>query len=292
MGTLVSITVVDHNRRQAERAVEAAFMEIARIDGLLSHFRADSKVSRLNREKVLHDPSADLAANIRRSLYYGRLSGGAFDITVQPLLELYEHAFVELKRPPTGEEIRTALRSVDYRRIVLDGGTLAIGADQKITLGGIAKGYAVDRAMEVLRKQGVRNALVDAGGDLGTMGRYQGREWFVALRNPRDRDDYITRIAVSGKAVVTSGDYERYYDEEKSFHHIVDPRTGYSATELISVTVVAGTAFDADAVSTSVFVLGEKAGLRLIESLEGVEGLLIARDRRIIRSSGWGSYEL
>lgn len=292
MGTVVSITVVDENRGKAERAMAAAFREVARIDGLLSNYRDDSEVSRLNRDKVLKDPSADLVANIRRSLYYGRLSGGAFDITVQPVLDLYEHTFRELNRPPTTEEVRSALRSVDYRRVVPGDTVLSIGADQKITLGGIAKGYAVDRALEVLREKGIRQALVDAGGDLGTMGRYGGRDWIVALRNPRDRDDFITRLKVSGQAVVTSGDYERYYDEEKNYHHIVDPRSGYSATELISVTVVAGTAFDADAVSTSVFVLGREEGLRLIESLEGVEGLLITRGRRIIRSSGWKAFEL
>lgn len=291
MGTLVTVTAIAP-RERAERALEAAFREVARVDRLLSHYRADSEVSRLNRGETLENPSADLTANLRKSIEYGRLSGGAFDITVQPILDLYDESFSVRRRAPTAEEIRRVLPAVDYSRIAFTGDGVRLGEGQKITLGGIAKGYAVDRALEAMRALGIRQALVDAGGDLRAMGRRLERDWIAALRNPRDPEDYITRIRATDRAVVTSGDYERYYDEEKTFHHIVDPRTGYSATRLISVTIVAATAFDADAISTSVFVLGLEKGLQLIESLDGVEGLLIDRDRRIIRSSGWSSFEL
>ena len=293
MGTVINITVAARNERQAEEAVEAAFAEFRRLDGLLSHYSDSSEVGRLNREGRLAGPSPELEANIRKSLEYGRLSAGAFDITVQPILDLYDHTFRELKRAPTSEEVLQTLRRVDYRRIELGEGFIRLGPGQKITLGGIAKGYAVDRALEVLRARGVRHALVDAGGDIRAVGRAEGRrDWLVALRNPRDPGDFITRIRASDLAVLTSGDYERYYDPEKKFHHIVNPLTGYSATELISVTIVGPAAFDADALATSVFVLGLEKGMKMIESLKGYEGLLITRDRQIHRTAGFSRYEL
>jgi thiamine biosynthesis lipoprotein len=212
---------------------------------------------------------------------------------VQPELDLYSWSFGEKGRPPTAAEIADVLRLVDYRRIRIEENRIVLGPGQRITLGGIAKGYAVDRALETLRKHGVRRALVDAGGDIGTLGsRGAGRDWVVALRNPRQPQQYVTRIRAAGTAVVTSGDYERYFDEQRSFHHIVDPRTGYSATELISVTVVAGDAFDADAISTSVFVLGAEKGLILVESMDAVDALLITRERNILRSSGFARHEM
>jgi thiamine biosynthesis lipoprotein len=293
MGTVINITAAAGEQRQAQEAVEAAFAEFRRLDGLLSHYSDSSEVGRLNREGLLADPSPELEANIRKSLEFGRLSAGAFDITVQPILELYDRSFRDRKRAPTGEEILQTLRRVDYRRVELGEGVIRLAPGQRITLGGIAKGYAVDRALEVMRARGVRHALVDAGGDIRAMGRAEGRrDWLVALRNPRDPNDFITRIRCTDLAVLTSGDYERYYDPEKKFHHIVNPLTGYSATELISVTIVGPTAFDADALATSVFVLGLEKGMTMIRSLKGYEGLLITRDRRIHRTAGFARYEL
>jgi thiamine biosynthesis lipoprotein len=293
MGTVINISAAARGERQAEEAVEAAFAEFRRLDALLSHYSDSSEVGRLNRESRLENPSPELQDNIRKSLEFARLSGGAFDITVQPILDLYDHTFRELKRAPTAEEVRRTLRLVDYRRIELGEGFIRLGPGQKITLGGIAKGYAVDRALDVLRARGVRSALVDAGGDIRTLGKAEGRrDWLVALRNPRDPNDFITRIRAADLAVVTSGDYERYYDPERKFHHIINPRTGYSATELISVTVVGLEAFDADALATSAFVLGLDRGTKLIESLPGYEGLLITRDRQIHRTAGFARYEL
>lgn len=292
MGTLVSITLFVPKDQSSKQAVDAAFSEISRIDSLLSHYKEDSEVSRLNREKHIKDPSNDLRINIERSVYYGKLSSGAFDITVQPILDLYEESFKKRGRAPTDEEINRVRQRVDFLRIKMEERGISIGGDQKITLGGIAKGYAVDRAIEVLQSKGIEHALVDAGGDIRAVGKKAGAsEWIIALRNPRNRNDFITRLRVKDRAVVTSGDYERYFDDEKTFHHIVHPKTGYSATELISATIIAEKAFDADAISTSVFVLGKKKGLELIESLDNVEGLLITREKEIVRSSRFQEYE-
>jgi thiamine biosynthesis lipoprotein len=232
--------------------------------------------------------SKELLENVEKSIYYGELSEGGFDITVQPILDLYKESFSVRKRPPTSEEIQEELKKVDYRNVNVKGNIVSIGNNQEITLGGIAKGYAVDKAVETIENIGVKHALVNAGGDMRALGKKYGSvDWSIALANPRDKKDYITLISLADESVVTSGDYERFFNENKSFHHIVNPLTGYSATELMSVTIIAENAFDADAISTSVFVLGKEKGLELIESLDRVEGLIITREKDIIKSSGF-----
>jgi thiamine biosynthesis lipoprotein len=162
----------------------------------------------------------------------------------------------------------------------------------KIALGGIAKGYAVDQAVEVLTSEGIASCFVDAGGD----GRYVGTKpdgnmWTVGLQNPDKQGDFITVMYLKDMAVATSGNYERYFSDAAKVSHISDPRTGYSVNELISATVIAETTMDADALATTVFVLGEEEGLQLIESLDGVECLIITSDKRILRSEGFVEYE-
>ena len=293
MGTPVTISIGGGSRRAAEAAMTRAFDEIARLDRLLSHYKQGSEVYRLNQFKKIAGPSEELFENMTKSLSFSRLVQGAFDITVLPLLDLYEDALLEREQFPSADEIRTALVAVDYRRILVTRESISIGEDQKITLGGIAKGYIVDRGMQTLLDAGVRSAIVEAGGDMRIAGKKTiERDWHIAIQNPRDPEDYIARVRAPNMAVVTSGDYERYFDRERLYHHIIDPLTGRSATELISVTVVAQTAFDADAISTSAFVLGREKGLALVESLPNVEALLITRTQTVLRSSGWGSYEI
>ncbi|MCD6507467.1 FAD:protein FMN transferase [Candidatus Poribacteria bacterium] len=293
MGTFVEITAYDRSPSEAKRAIDLAFKEMERIDQLMSTYKRESEVSRLNRDGYLENPSQELRYVIEKALYYSRLSDGAFDITVQPILKLYTHTYKELGRPPTREELESAKELVGYENIAL--GRNAIRLNKKgamITLGGIAKGYAIDKAIESLRESGIKSALVNAGGDIRAIGVKPGGErWHIALRNPRKEREYITIIYVTDEAVATSGDYERYFDQSKKVHHIINPKTGRSATELISVTIVADKAIDADALATTVFVLGPKRGLQLIESMDRVEGLLITHDRRIIRSSGFKRFE-
>jgi thiamine biosynthesis lipoprotein len=226
--------------------------------------------------------------NIGAGIYYGELSNGSFDITVQPILDLYKYSFENFGRPPKEEDIKDTLDLVDYRYVLIKDDLIILRKEgMKVTLGGIAKGYAIDRAVDVLKRYEIKHALVNAGGDMRAIGSKGDEDWRIALQNPRNKDEYITIIPLDNKAVATSGDYERYYDENKSFHHIVDPRTGYSAAELISVTIVADKAMDADAIATSVYVLGKEKGMELIERLDGVEGLAITKDKEIVRSSGF-----
>jgi thiamine biosynthesis lipoprotein len=239
-----------------------------------------------NEQGHIENPSDEMVKNINAALYYGNISNGSFDITVQPILDLYTYSFQELRRPPTSEEIDSALILVDYNDIFIKKNLILFRKEgMKITLGGITKGYAIDKAIEVLEDRGIEHALVNAGGDMRVIGSKPDGKWKIALQNPRDEKDFITIIDLDNVAVATSGDYERYFNENKSFHHIVDPRTGYSATSLMSVTIIASKAMDADAIATSVFVLGKEKGLELIESLNDVEGLVITEEKEIVKSS-------
>lgn len=288
MGTFVTITVYDEDIDKAEKSIEGAFKEIQRIEDILSNYKNTSEVYLLNKNGEIDEASNELIYVLGKSLRYGDLSRGAFDITVQPILDLYTYSFQELKRPPAEEEIKETLKSVGYENIFIKNKHIEFTKpNMKITLGGIAKGYIIDRAIETLKNQEIEHALVNAGGDMRAIGNKGKESWQIALQNPRKKNEHIAVIQLNNKAVATSGDYERYFDDSKEFHHIVDPRTGYSATELISVTIVADKAIDADALATAVFVLGKEEGLKLIESLENVEGLIITREKEIIKSKGF-----
>jgi thiamine biosynthesis lipoprotein len=286
MDTFFTITVYSNRPEKAETAITEAFNEIKKIESGLSVYSEDSELARLNRKKILEAPSEDLKINISRALYYSNLSEGAFDITVQPILDLYNRSFIEKNSAPSDEMINKELKKVDYKRVIIKDQGIKIGDDQSITLGGIAKGYAVEKAVETLRRHNITMALVDASGNMRALGKKPDGVWNVAMEDPRDMNNYITIIPLDNNAVSTSGDYERYFDDKMEYHHIINPKTGYSATELISVTIVTDNAFDADALSTAVFVLGKEKGMKLIESQPGVEGLIITRDREILRSSG------
>jgi FAD:protein FMN transferase len=290
MDTFFTITVYSDRPDAAETAITEAFNEIRKIESGLSVYKADSELARLNREKIIKSPSNDLKINIERALHYSNLSNEAFDITVQPLLDLYHRSFTEKNSAPSTEEISRELKKVDYRRIIIKDHAIKIGDDQSITLGGIAKGYAVEKAAEILKRHGITMALIDAGGNMRALGRKPDGRWNIAMADPRDADNYIMIIPLENNAVSTSGDYERYFDDKMEYHHIIDPQTGYSATDLISVTIEADNAFDADALSTTVFVLGKEKGMRLIESLPGVEGLIITKEKEILKSSGFIEY--
>jgi FAD:protein FMN transferase len=287
MGTYVTITIYGEEEQTVEQATEAAYKEIERIEKLVSNYINTSEVYILNENQEIGNASNELIYLLTKSLKYGDISQGAFDVTVQPILDLYKDSFENLKRPPTEEEVQETLNQVGYEYIFIKNKNMKFTKPTKITLGGIAKGYAIDKAIEVLKQYDVEHALVNAGGDMRAIGAKGEEDWQIALQNPRDKKDHITIIHLNDKAVATSGDYERYYDDEKKFHHIVDPRTGFSATELISVTIVTDKAVDADALATSVFVLGKEDGLNLVENTKNTEALIITNDKEIIKSSGF-----
>ncbi|OPY20669.1 MAG: thiamine biosynthesis lipoprotein ApbE [Methanomethylovorans sp. PtaU1.Bin093] len=295
MDTIVTIKVVDTNSAHAREVIDNAFEKIYYVDSSMDYFDNTSELSRLNTNSQLLNASNDLTYVINKSIYYQHITRGAFDITVLPLLDLWKSKFAPggTQQPPTEDELDATLRLVNASNITIEGNDIFLQKGMKITLGGIAKGYALDLAIDSLRKDGITSGFVDAGGNGYYIGyKPDGTSWRVGLQDPNMSQQVITVIEITDMAVATSGNYERYFSEEAKVSHIADPRTGYPSQNLISATVIAPLGIDSDALSTSVFVLGEQEGLEMIEELNGVECLLITNDKRIVKSSGFEKYEV
>jgi len=288
MGTLVEITVIPGN----EKAIREAFEALKKVDLLMSTYKEDSEISILNREGKAQVSEETLEV-IEDAIKFSNLTDGAFDITCRPLINLWKKAKKE-EKVATEEEIEEAISLVGYQRIILEGNQIRLEKKgMQIDLGGIAKGYAVDKAIEALKKNGIKRALVNAGGDLYALGIDRQREkWQIGVQDPREEDKIIDIIKVKDKAVATSGDYRRYFTlEGKRFSHIVNPKTGLTVQDVpMSVTIIGPDATTTDALSTGVFVLGPEEGMKLIESLPEVEGMIISEGMKKLTSQGWGEF--
>jgi thiamine biosynthesis lipoprotein len=290
MGTIVSITVLNPSKDQAEEAIAIAFEEIQRLSKLMSRFDARTPVAQLNRDGFLKEVPPELDFVIKRSMYYHQISNGLFDITVKPLLDLFAQSFKAPKRVlPRAEEISELLELVDTELISLNGKTIVFKKDgMGITLDGIAKGLIVDKAVEKLMVKGINHALLNAGGDIRAIGeKGNNRPWKIAIEDPLKRKDYPDVVALTNRSIATSGNYEVFFDQEKIFHHIVNPKTGLSPLITVSVSVQAPTAMAADALSTALFILGPAEGTRLIDSIPSCESLTVTRNKKKIKSNGW-----
>lgn len=288
MGTLVEITVIPAN----EKAIREAFEALKKVDALMSTYKEDSEISILNREGKAQVSEETLEV-IEDAIKFSNLTDGAFDITCRPLINLWKKAKKEEKAPTEGE-IEEAISLVGYRRIILEGNQIRLEKKgMQIDLGGIAKGYAVDKAIEALKKNNIKRALVNAGGDLYALGTdRQGEKWQIGVQDPREEDKIIDIIKVKDRAVATSGDYRRYFTlEGKRFSHIVNPKTGLTVQDVpMSVTIIGPDATTTDALSTGVFVLGPEEGMKLIESLPEVEGMIISEGMKKLTSQGWEKF--
>ncbi|MBW1817950.1 MAG: FAD:protein FMN transferase [Deltaproteobacteria bacterium] len=290
MGTFVSMTLVHSSRDQAEQAMGLAFEEIDRLNRTLSRFDGATAVAHLNNEGFLADIPPEVATCMKRSLDFYRVSRGNFDITVKPLVDLFKASFTAGGSvPPSEKQLEEAVRLVGSDKIALDGRSIRFKEPgMGITLDGIAKGFIVDRASNVLTEQGIENHLINAGGDIRTMGvRQDKKPWGIAIQDPQKKRNYPDVIHMNEGAIATSGNYEVFYDREKMFHHIVDPTTGLSPAWNTSVSVVARTAMDADALSTAVFVMEPERSMRFIDSLSRCECLVIPKEGEMLTSSGW-----
>lgn len=288
MGTFVSMTAIHPSKDQAEEAFEAAFAEIDRLAGLLSRHDDSSPIAELNRTGTLNQPHAQILEVIERSRYYHQITGGAFDITVKPLMDLYLQKFDMGLKPGEGEIEKTlALVGANGLQIAKDHLSFTIPG-MGITLDGIAKGYIVDRASEVLKAHSIHNHLINAGGDIRTSGQAAGgKRWTIAIQDPEKKREFPDIIKLAAGAVATSGNYEAFYDKEKLFHHIVDPHSGLSPQLFSSVSVTAPTVMDADAQATALFVLDSEQGISLINKLPDSECFIINRDSTVRTSSAW-----
>ena len=289
MGTELELEVLGTDLVALEAVLDAAESEIRRVEDLMTDWRP-SPLTRLNDAagKGPQEVPAELAELIARSLAIGELTGGAFDVTYAGAGKLWDFK-ADPPVVPDAAAIRAALANVDYRRVRVDleASTVDLPAGMRLGLGGIAKGYGVDRAMAVFLEHGIEHGMVSAGGDLKVLGRKFGELWTIAVRHPRDRERVLATLPVSNTCVMTSGDYERFFDlDGVRYHHILDPRTGRPATGCMSATVVAQDAAFADALATAMCVMGPDQGLALIESLPRVEALLVSMDGRTLSSSG------
>ncbi len=291
MGTSVEITVSLVEPKTAEEAMEAAFQEVERINHLMSHYRPDSEVSQISRQAGQKEVrvSPETLEVIERALYFSRLSDGSFDITIGPVFRLWN--FREGKIPSEGV-LKENLERVDYRKIKIDRARSTVfleGPRMELDLGAIAKGYAVDRACAVLKKSGIGNFLVNAGGDLKVGGeKEKGLSWTIAIQHPRLPSEFIVKLRPKDAGVATSGDYEKsFIKDEERYHHILVPSTGMPARECQSVTILAPSAMDADALATTVFVLGPQKGFALIEKMPDVHAIIVNRRGSVLLSPNW-----
>jgi FAD:protein FMN transferase len=287
MGTVVTLTVVSPDGAEARAWIHDAFAEMERLERVLSRHRDDSALGRLNREGRLPRPPLELVEVLRHAQELARRSDGAFDVTVLPLLALWERSVAEAGRPPADRDIGAALARVDHRAVRLTGETIAFERPgMAITLDGIAKGYIVDRTLDRLVARGAERVLVDAGGDMATGGAgIDDESWTVGLQDPH-ADRLLGLVRLGGDCVATSGDYMRTFTDDRRNHHILDPRTGRSPEETSSVSVISGTAMAADALSTTLLVLGPARGLELLEEISGAEGMIVTKQGAQVRSSG------
>jgi thiamine biosynthesis lipoprotein len=289
MGTRCAVQLWAEDTAAGEASIEAVFAEMRRIDALMSTYKPDSEVSRVNASAATAPVaiSAELFALLETSQQYSRLSSGAFDITYASVGYLYDY---RARQRPDDASIAAALPGVDFRQLLLDPvrRTVAFGRPgMRIDLGGIAKGHAVDRGIEVLRSRGVARAMVNAGGDTRVIGDRFGQPWVIGIRHPDRSEEVVLRIPLVDAAFSTSGDYERFFDEGGvRYHHILDPKTGESPHSARSVTVIASTATRTDGLTKSVFILGPEAGIAFINSLTDADAIVIAADGKVSYSKG------
>ena len=292
MGTELVIEVVGGEVERLDAAIAAAVAELERVEALMTDWHP-SELTRLNDSAGTgpHRVPTELARLIARGLEVARLSDGAFDPTYAGVGELWDFKR-DPPRVPSAEELAAGLERVGHDRVAVDlsAGTVTMPAGMRLGLGGIAKGYGVDRAIAVLMERGVEHALVNAGGDLKALGDRAGERWEIAVRHPRDRERVLAVLPVSNTCVVTSGDYERFFEREgRRYHHIIDPRTGLPSEGCMSATVVAPDAAAADALATALCVLDPERGLELVEGLGRVEALLVDRAGEVHASGGLAS---
>ena len=295
MGTVFEITAYVSDKYKADKAFNDVFKEINRLDYLMSNYKEESELSKVNKYAASEPTDCDneLAYVIEQSLRYSDITDGAFDITVGPLMKKWGF-FKEQGKIPGKEELESVLKSVSYKNIIIeekikkslfrDPGVVKTvsfrNSGTQIDLGGIGKGYAVDMAIRVLQGNRIHSALINFAGNIYAYGTPPGKDsWVIGLQHPRKGERLLGSFEIKDKAVSTSGDYEKFFTiDGERYSHIIDPRTGYPVKGIVSVTIVTDNATRADALSTGVFVLGLEKGMDLIEKLADVEGVIIYED--------------
>ncbi len=289
MGTRCAVELWSEDRAAGEASINAVFDEFRRVDRLMSTYKPESELSRVNAgaSKAPVRVSRELYDMLATSIEYSKLTRGAFDITYASVGYLYDYrAGVH----PDDATIARALPGINWQHLQLLPKTTSVRFTRpgmRVDLGGIGKGYAVDRGIAVLQKRGIDRAMVNAGGDTRIIGDRFGRPWIVGIRNPDDAGKVALRLPLTDTAISTSGDYERYFEEGGvRYHHILDPHTGKSARKVRSVTILADTATRTDALTKSVFIMGAADGIAFIDTLADVDAIAIDPSGKVYYSKG------
>lgn len=293
MGSELRLSAWTADEVRAISSFEEVFYEFERLENLMSVWRDDSDVLRLNAAAGEHPVlvSEEVRDVLRLAREAGDLTGGKFDITFGALSDLWRFDHDQDNRIPDPEEVRRRLPLIDYTAVSVDpraGTALIARKGMRVHLGGIGKGYAVDRGVDILRRRGLNNFMIQAGGDLYVSGQHGDRPWRVSIRDPRGpADKSFAALDLSNGTFSTSGDYERaFLRDGRRYHHIIDPDKGEPARGCRSVTLVTERAVLADALSKGVFILGPVEGMALIERLPGVEGVIVSEMNEVLVSSG------
>jgi thiamine biosynthesis lipoprotein len=289
MGTRISVEVWHQDQEKAKACMSMVMDEMHRIDEQMSPYIEDSELSRVNREAAASAVtiSLELFDLIQHAQEMSEQSDGAFDISFASIGYLYDY---RKQVQPDKASIDARLEAIDYRKIKLDAANNSIAFEKegmRIDLGGIAKGHAVDNGIRILRDCGITNGIVTAGGDSRIIGDKGGRPWMMGVQHPRDPKKLVAILPLSDTAISTSGDYERFFIEEgERVHHIISPKSGQSAKNSMSASVIGPNATTTDALSTTLFVLGPVEGMKLIERMEGFDAVLIDAQGKMHYSSG------
>jgi thiamine biosynthesis lipoprotein len=289
MGTRIAVELWATDPLLAQRGIDAVMADMHRTDRLMSTYKPESQLSQVNAHAFDRpvQVDADIIDVVEKSLEYSRLSDGIFDITYASVGYLYDY---RARLHPTDQQIAAALQSIDYRQLRVDREARTIRflrPGMRIDLGGFAKGWAVDRGVEILRALGIEHAMVNAGGDTRLLGDRRGKPWIVGIRDPRRDGVVVTRIPLADEAISTSGDYERFFEQDGvRHHHIVVPGTGKSPSDVRSVTVIGPNATRTDGLTKPVFILGVQGGMEYVRRIGDVEAVIVDKQGQVYYSPG------
>jgi thiamine biosynthesis lipoprotein len=289
MGTRIVVELWATDKVQGDAAIEAVLAEMRRVDEAMSTYKPTSELSIVNAQAAQKPIkiSGELFDLLSTALEYSRITDGAFDITYASVGYMYDF---RKHVHPDEKQIAAALPGINYRHVELDKKNNTVHfarAGMRIDLGGIGKGHAVDRGIAILQARGVDHALVTAGGDSRIIGDRFGQPWVVGIRHPDRKDEVIARIPLEDAALSTSGDYERYFDENGvRYHHIIDPKTGRSASKVRSATIIGPTATRTDGLSKTAFVLGPEKAIEIYNRLEDIDAVLVTPEGKVLYTKG------
>ena len=298
--TVCTITIYSNKRKDESKIIDACFNMCDKYELLFDKHNTNSDISKINSSTLNGTRTKKTSSNnrmvspetlelIRQSIYYSKLSKGAFDITISPIVDLWD--INDNPHIPQKNEIVKTLKYVNYNDIIIKDNTIRLSnKNQALDLGGIAKGYTADQLKNLLQNKKVTSAIINFGGNILTIGSNNNKDFNIGIIKPfgENANDYSAKLKVKDMSVVTSGIYERYFKKNnKIYHHILNPKTGYPVeNNLFSVTIISESSIEGDALSTSVFVMGLSKGLSLINSLENIYAVFITKDYKIHLSDG------